>query len=129
KFILAQQTVVYKDAIEIGSYGSVDQCRGNCGVHTAAECHNHLAVAYLILDTLNSLLDKCGGCPILLATTDINHEILKKLTAFGAMRDLRVKLDAIYRLLCVVAPSFIGGHRYRLSSCDDGEVSGKVLYR
>ena len=77
----------------------MNECGSDRAVYPAAERHHYPArLANLRCDAAYRVLHKCGRRPVGPAAADVYNEVFKDLAAIGAVRNLRVKLDAINRL-------------------------------
>ena len=93
--VLAQQTVVDKDARELIADGLSQQRRRNGGVHAAGKRQQHLAVADLGADVLNGLAHEVAHRPVTGRAADLIQEVAQHgLTILGVV-DLGVELHAV----------------------------------
>ena len=93
--VLAQQTVIDKDARELAADGLGQQRRRNRGVHAAGKRQQHLAVADLGADVLNGLAHEVAHRPVTGRAADLIQEVTQHgLTVLGVV-DLGVELHAV----------------------------------
>jgi len=109
KLVFAQQTIVHKNAVEVGTNGLADENSGHRTVDPATESHHHLIVAQLRLEGCHGTFYETFGRPIGCAAANIDEEIADEGFAVGAVRYFGVKLDAINR--------FIGKAEGRIGNC------------
>ena len=93
--VLAQQTVIDKDARKLAADGLGQQRRRNGGVHAAGKRQQHLAVADLGADVRNGLAHEVAHRPVTGRAADLIEEVAQHgLTVLGVV-DLGVKLHAV----------------------------------
>ena len=97
--VLAHQAVVDEDAGELVAHRRVGEQRRDRGVDAARQPADHLAVADLLADARDLLLDHRGGAPGHVAAADVAQEGLEDLRAVGGVDDLGVELDPVQAAL------------------------------
>ena len=100
--VLAQQTVVDKNARELIADRLRQQRGRDRGIHTAGKCQQHLAVADLGADRLNGLAHEVAHRPVAGRAADFIQEVAQHGLAILGVIDLRVELHAI-EAACFVA--------------------------
>ena len=75
ELILAKQSVVYKDAGQVLTDGTMQQHGGYRRVYTATQSQDNAIVAKLLLQFGHSGIYKRCGAPALTATADVYHEV------------------------------------------------------
>ncbi len=93
-FILAQQPVVHKDAMEPVTDGFVHQNGGHGGINSAGYSAKQSCISDLPADGLRFGFDEGGHAPILPGTTD-GKKVGQDFFAFLGVLDFRVKLHAV----------------------------------
>ena len=93
--VAAHQAVVDEHAGELVAHRTVDEQRGHRRVDPAGEPADHVAVAHLLADAGDLLVDHRGGGPGHVAAADVLEEAAQHLVAVGRVDDLRVELDAV----------------------------------
>ena len=104
---LAEQAVVDEDAGELVADRLVDERRGGRRIDAAGEAADDAAVADLLADPLDLLVDHRRRRPLLLAAGDLAQEALEDRLPVRRVDDLGVELDAVEAALGVLA----GGDR------------------
>ena len=100
-FIQTQQPVIHKDAGQVFADGAVQQHGGDGGIHAAGQAEDHLIVANLLTNALNSIVDNFGRGPQRFTLADIAYETLQHAQTLTGMGDFRVELYAVEALLFV----------------------------
>ena len=98
EFVLAQQSRIDEDAVEVLPDGLVQQHRRHRRIDTARKAQHHLVAAQLLAQLAHGGLDETFRSPALRAAADADDEILQQLRAIGRMVDLGVELNAPRRL-------------------------------
>ena len=100
--VLAQQTVVDKNARELIADRLRQQRGRDRGIHTAGKCQQHLAAADFGTDRLNGLAHEVAHRPVAGRAADLIQEVAQHGLAILGVVDLRVELHAI-EAACFIA--------------------------
>ena len=101
-----QQAIIYEYAGKLVADGLVQQPGGYRRVHPSGEGADHLAVAYLLANILDGIVDHVARGPIGLAAAGLEQEVVQNILAQGCVVHLWVELDAVH-----IAAVTDGGHR------------------
>ena len=93
--VLAQQTVVNENAGQLLADGLGQHSRADAGIDTAGQGTQHLAVADLLAQGLDGVLDKGVHLPVTGAAADLIHKVVQDLGAVLSVQDLGVELHSI----------------------------------
>ncbi len=93
--VLAHHPVVDEDAGELVTDGAVHEQRGDRRVDAAGEAADDLAVADLVADAGDLLVDDRGGGPGHVALAHVAQEVREHVLPVGRVDDLGVELDAV----------------------------------
>ena len=95
KLILAQQAVIHEDTGQVVANRLVEQHGSHGAVHAARQAQDDLVVAQLLAKRRHGILHKGGRCPVALASTDAQGEVLEKLRPFLGMEHLGMELHGV----------------------------------
>ena len=93
ELVLAQQSRIDEDAVEVLADGLVQQHGGHRRIDTARKSEHDLVVAHLLAQLAHGGLHETLRGPRLRAAADAHDEVLQQLRAVGRVVDLRVELD------------------------------------
>ena len=97
--ILAHQALIDKDACQLLSDRTAQQCRRDGRIHTAGQSQNHLLVPDLRTQLFDGIADKIIHHPVAGEAADTEQEIAQDILAVDAVRDLRMELHRVNLLL------------------------------
>ena len=114
RLVRTQYAVVHENTGQLFSDGLVDQRCGDTRVHATAQSENHLFLAGLSANFLNSLIDVIAHGPLAAATADFADEVRDDFFTLRRVNHFRMKLKAVKAGLgvfdCSKAGVFRGGN-------------------
>ena len=93
--VLAHQPVVDEHAGQPVADRPVDEQRGDARIDAAGQRAERAAVADLLADALDLLLDHRARAPGALGAADVDQEVAKHLLPVGRVHDLGMELDSV----------------------------------
>src|SRR5262249_50597239 len=76
------------------AYGARNERCGDCGVHTSADCAQGAAIADLLADAVNGVLDEGSERPVAAATAHIKDETAQQAFAVCGVGNFGVELNS-----------------------------------
>ena len=121
--VLAQQTVVNETQVSCLPMAFGQHSRADAGINTAGQGTQHLAIADLLAQGLDGVLDKGVHLPVTGAAADLIHKVVQDLGAVLSVQDLGVELHSI-QASCLILRS---GHRQLGGMGNDLKAGGRLL--
>ena len=94
ELILAQHSVIDKNAGQPLSDGSMKQDGGHRRINTSAQSENHAVLPQLLAQLSHRGFNERGRTPILAAATNVHHKVTQQLRALRRVEHFRVELHA-----------------------------------
>ena len=94
ELVLAQQTRIDENTVEVPADRPVEQHRRHRGIHAARKPQNDPFVADAPAQLLHGRFHETLGRPALRAAADADHKIAEQLSAVGRVVNLRMELNA-----------------------------------
>ena len=93
--------------------GSMDQCRGHCGIDTAGKTGNHRVGAHLSSNLFYRFIDDAVGSPVWRNAGTVMQKSLDQFLSSGRVSDLRMPLNPVESQTFVLESRDLGTRRLR----------------